>query len=98
MFHWNVIIYLAVFPTAVAFFAWYEAMDKIELSLLNVMQYLTPGFSVALAWMLLNETFNLLNAIGMLFVVGGVVLTSQPPPQKLPACKGLSADAKSINL
>jgi drug/metabolite transporter (DMT)-like permease len=80
-----VILYLAVFPTAVAFFAWYEAMDKIELSLLNVMQYLTPVFTVALAWMLLGESFNLLNALGMIFVVGGVLLTS----------KNRSADASS---
>jgi drug/metabolite transporter (DMT)-like permease len=76
-FHWSIIIYLAVFPTAVAFFAWYEAMDKIELSLLNVMQYLTPVFTVALAWMLLGESFNFFNALGVILVVAGVVLTSK---------------------
>ena len=76
-FQWGVIAYLAVFPTAIAFFAWYEAMDKIELSLLNVMQYLTPVFTVALAWVCLGESFNLLNAFGVLLVVGGVILTSK---------------------
>ena len=80
---WSVIAYLAVFPTAVAFFAWFEAMDKIELSLLNVMQYLAPAFTVVLAWLLLGERISLLNSFGIILVIAGVVLTSrQPVPSK----------------
>jgi drug/metabolite transporter (DMT)-like permease len=72
---WWVIVYLGVFPTALAFFAWYEAMDKIDLSLLSVMQYLTPVFTIFMAFFMLSEKISLLNALGILFVLGGVVFT-----------------------
>lgn len=70
---WSVVAYLGVFPTALAFFAWYEAMDKIELSLLNVMQYLTPVFTIFLAFFILGEKISLLNALGVLLVLAGVI-------------------------
>ncbi len=72
---WSVIIYLGIFPTAVAFYAWYEAMDTIELSLLSVMQYLTPVFTIFMAFLILGEKMSLLNALGILLVLGGVVFT-----------------------
>lgn len=71
---WSVIAYLCVFPTAVAFFAWFEAMDKINMSLLNVMQYLTPAFTIILAYMILGEKISPLNMTGILLVIAGVVL------------------------
>lgn len=71
---WSVIAYIAVFPTAVAFFAWFEAMNTIDLALLNVMQYLTPVFTILLAWVLLGERISLLNMIGIGIVMAGVML------------------------
>jgi drug/metabolite transporter (DMT)-like permease len=75
IFPWSVVIYLAVFPTAVAFFAWYEAMNKIELSLLNVMQYLTPVFTIILSWLFLGERFTEWKFLGLFLVLVGVALT-----------------------
>ena len=83
-FSWSVIAYLAIFPTAVAFFAWFEAMDKIDLSLLNVMQYLTPVFTIVLAWLILSEHISLLNAFGIILVIAGVVLISRQPSSSKP--------------
>jgi drug/metabolite transporter (DMT)-like permease len=74
--HWGVVLYIAVFPTAIAFFAWYEAMDRISLPLLNIMQYLTPLFTVLLAFLFFGETMNLLNIAGAIMVVGGVMIAS----------------------
>lgn len=71
---WGVIIYIAIFPTAIAFFAWFEAMDKIDLSLLNIMQYLTPVFTIVLACLILSERISLLNAFGITLVIAGVML------------------------
>ncbi len=73
-FTWSIIIYIAIFPTAIAFFAWFEAMDKIDLPLLNVMQYLTPVFTIILAWLILAERISLLNTIGIILVIAGVML------------------------
>ena len=72
---WATIAYLAIFPTAVAFFAWCEAMRRIEMSLINVMQYLTPVFTIALALLLLGERLTWLNGVGVLLVLSGVLLT-----------------------
>ncbi len=73
-FAWSLILYLAVFPTALAFFAWYEALRLIDLSLLNVMQYLTPAFTIVLAWCLLGERMQLTNALGVGIILAGVAL------------------------
>jgi len=71
---WSLILYMAIFPTALAFFAWYEALRLIDLSLLNVMQYLTPAFTIVLAWCLLGERMLWTNALGVGVVLAGVVL------------------------
>jgi len=71
---WSLIVYLAIFPTALAFFAWYEALRLIDLSLLNVMQYLTPAFTIVLAWCLLGERMLLTSALGVGIVLVGVTL------------------------
>lgn len=74
--HWLVIVYLAIFPTGLAFFAYNEAMDRIKLSLLNVMQYLTPLFTVAFAFVMLGEKMTLLSMGGAALIISGVALPS----------------------
>ena len=71
---WYYITYLVLFPTAVAFFAWYEAMARIDLALLNVMQYLTPLFTILLAWLLLGEHLSLSEWFGVARVLVGVIM------------------------
>lgn len=74
--NWLVILYLAIFPTAVAFVAWYEAMRRIPLALLNVMQYLTPPGALLLAWWLLDERIAMASWFGMALIMAGVMLVS----------------------
>ena len=73
---WMAVIYLALFPTAIAFFAWYEAMRLIKLSLLNVMQYLTPVFTILLAWAFLSERITAGQLYGIAVVILGIMLVS----------------------
>ena len=74
---WAAVIYMAIFPTAIAFFAWYEAMRLIRLSILNVMQYLTPVFTIFLAWLLLGERMTPWQAAGIAVIAGGIALVSR---------------------
>jgi len=74
MLAWSLILYMAIFPTALAFFAWYEALRLIDLSLLNVMQYLTPAFTIVLAWCLLGERMHLFSILGVGIILAGVAL------------------------
>lgn len=78
---WMAVLYLAVLPTAVAFFAWYEAMNRIELSLLNVMQYITPVATIFLAWILLRERLTGPQWLGIALVLAGVAVTGLKPGQ-----------------
>jgi drug/metabolite transporter (DMT)-like permease len=74
--HWMAIAYLAVFPTAVGYAAWYAALRLIRLSVLNVMQYLTPVFVIVLAWILLGERMSPVQWVGAAVVLSGVWLVS----------------------
>ena len=74
---WMVILYLSIFPTAIAYFAWSEALTEIKLSLLNITQYLTPVFTILLAWILLNESMSFFSILGACMVLGGVALTAK---------------------
>jgi len=76
---WLIVLYIAVFPTALAFLAWYKAMEKIDLHLLNVMQYITPVGTIILAYLLLGEKMNVLNLIGVVLVIAGIFITSIKP-------------------
>ena len=73
---WLLIAYIAVFPGAVAFFAYYEAMRLIELSLVNTMQYLTPACTIVLALLILNENVTYLNLLGIIVILAGILMTS----------------------
>lgn len=73
---WAAVGYIGLFPTAIAFFAWYEAMRLIKLSLLSVMQYLTPVFTLLLAWTFLGERMNLWQIAGIVVVLAGIALVS----------------------
>ncbi len=75
---WTLILYLAVFPTAVAFYAWYEAMRRIDLALLNVMQYLTPVCTILLAWVCLAERLGAWAWAGVALVAAGIALVGWP--------------------
>lgn len=72
---WAAVLYLALLPTAVAFYAWYEAMNRIEWALLNIMQYLTPVFTILLATLLLDERMKGIQVVGMALVLAGVLIT-----------------------
>lgn len=77
---WGVIAYIAIFPTAVAFLAWYEAMARLPLPLLNIMQYLTPVFTIILAWAILGERLTGAMIGGAALVLCGVALTTERQP------------------
>jgi drug/metabolite transporter (DMT)-like permease len=77
---WLIVVYIAIFPSAIAFFAYYEALRLIKLSLLNIMQYLTPVFTMFLAYFVLGEAVTLLNIVGIILVLSGVMMTTGKVP------------------
>jgi len=74
---WLLVLYLAVFPTAIGFYAWNAALNRVSLSVVNIMQYLTPIMTMGLAWLLLGESLDGFKFIGAAMVIGGVMLSSR---------------------
>lgn len=69
---WAEIIYLAIFPTAVAFVTWNIALKKMELWQSSMLQNLTPVVTCTGAWLLLGETMTPMNLLGVFLVLSGV--------------------------
>jgi drug/metabolite transporter (DMT)-like permease len=74
---WLLVLYLGVFPTAVGFYAWNAALNRVSLHIVNIMQYLTPLMTFVLAWAFLGESVTLLKILGAVMVVGGVAFVSR---------------------
>lgn len=70
------LLYLAVFPAAVANFAWAYAMSHATASRISSFLYLMPLVSVALAWAWLNEVPTLLSLVGGVLALAGVALVN----------------------
>lgn len=83
---WLLVLYLGIFPTAIGFYAWNAALNRISLHIVNVMQYLTPLLTFVMAWAFLGERVTLLKILGAVMVVGGVAFVSRarrnPGPPK----------------
>lgn len=69
---WVHILYIGIFPSALAFWAWYEAASKIPVKLLNISQFLTPAFTVILSIILLGEKPHLFQYMGIALVAAGI--------------------------
>ena len=76
---WPWLAYLAIFPTAVAYLAWYKGMERIDWALLNIIQCLTPVFTIVFARFVLGESLTWLKAIGAVLVVFGIVIAGHTP-------------------
>ena len=83
---WSILFYFGVFPTAAAFVFWNTAMLHLPLWKLNLMQNLTPLFTLMGAYFLLGEKLSPFGLAGMFIVLGSlsaiVLLTAKAPPQQ----------------
>ena len=69
------VVYLGVFPTAVAFTTWAYALTHMNASSLGVTTYLVPPITVLLGWLFLGEVPPALAFVGGALCLGGVALT-----------------------
>lgn len=72
---WAFVLYLAIFPTALGFFAWNAALSRVSLNLVNIMQYLTPIMTILMAWGILKESLNLFQITGIALVLSGIAFS-----------------------
>ena len=81
---WVWIVYLGVFPTALAFTTWAYALKRMGAARLSITTFLVPLIAIALAWMVLSETPQPLAYLGGALCVVGVLI-SRRKPRRVPA-------------
>jgi drug/metabolite transporter (DMT)-like permease len=73
------IVYLGLFPTAVAFATWAYALKRMSAGGLSSSSYLVPGLAVAMSWLLLGEAPGPLALAGGVLCLAGVAVTRLRP-------------------
>ncbi len=71
-----IILYLAVFPTALGFVFWYKALENLDASRLGPLQYIVPVGTALIAFFFLGESIRLASVIGMALVFLGIYLST----------------------
>jgi drug/metabolite transporter (DMT)-like permease len=75
---WASILALAVIPSVLAYGSYQIGVREVGPSVTGVFFYLIPVYGVLLATLLLGESFHLYHAVGLVLVVAGVVLATDP--------------------
>ncbi|MBW8480892.1 DMT family transporter [Actinomadura parmotrematis] len=68
-------LYLGVFPTAVAFTTWAYALARTSAGRMGATTYAAPALVVVLSWLLLGEVPALLTLAGGVLCLGGVAVS-----------------------
>jgi len=70
------IIYLGIFPTALGFVFWYQALEKLDAGQLGPLQYVVPVGTALIAFFILDERMKLASIAGMALVFLGIYLST----------------------
>ena len=73
------VVYLGLFPTAIAFATWAYALTRMSAGGLSSSSYLVPAIAVLLSWLLLGEVPAPLAFAGGALCLLGVAVTRLPP-------------------
>lgn len=71
------IVYLGVFPAAIAYVVWNFVFSRTTASIATSFMYLNPIVATFIAWLWLGEVPSALAGIGGLLALGGVIVTSK---------------------
>lgn len=71
---WIYMLFIAIFPGTIAFVASMVALNHLEASKASIIASIEPVAAVIIAWLVLTETINTLQAFGVVLVFVGVIL------------------------
>jgi drug/metabolite transporter (DMT)-like permease len=69
------LVYLGIFPTAIAFTTWAYALSLIDAGRLAATTYLVPGTTILISWLVLGEVPTVWALVGGVICLAGVGLT-----------------------
>jgi drug/metabolite transporter (DMT)-like permease len=70
-------VYLGVFPTAVAYVTYAYAFSRMDASVAASFLYLVPVLAYLIAWGWIGETPSLMSVVGGVIVLAGVFLVNR---------------------
>ncbi|WP_329536572.1 DMT family transporter [Streptomyces sp. NBC_01450] len=76
------VLYLGVFPTALAFTTWAYALARTTASRMGATTYAVPALVVAMSWLFLDEIPGLLTLAGGTLCLAGVAVSRSRPRPK----------------
>jgi drug/metabolite transporter (DMT)-like permease len=71
------VIYLGIFPAALAFLVWNYALSKVPASMLVSMLYISPVSAIIIGWIWLAEIPTMLAIIGGITAITGVLVVNR---------------------
>jgi len=87
------VVYLGVFPTALAFTTWAYALARTTAGRMGATTYLVPPVAILLSWGLLGETPAVLALAGGVLCLAGVFLARRTSRSPDPVSQDATADA-----
>jgi drug/metabolite transporter (DMT)-like permease len=80
------VVYLGLFPTAIAFTTYAFALQHMSASSLGVTTYLVPPITIAMAWLFLSEVPPAMAFVGGVLTLVGVAVARHRPrvPEVVP--------------
>jgi drug/metabolite transporter (DMT)-like permease len=70
------VVYLGVFPGAIAYSTWTYALSRMPASRLSTSLYISPVLAIAIAWGWIGEVPTVLSLLGGAVTLAGVLLTN----------------------
>ncbi|HUQ44317.1 MAG TPA: DMT family transporter [Candidatus Limnocylindria bacterium] len=87
------LVFLGIFPTAIAFTTWAFAMGRSSVGRLGSLTYLVPAIAIAIGWLLLAEVPQPLSFVGGAIAIAGVIVARSAPAR--PAAPTVVAGAEA---
>ena len=79
------VLYLGIFPAAIAYVLWNHALARMPASLLSSFLYLSPVLASFIAWVWLGEVPALLTVLGGAIAILGVILVQMKGQETKPS-------------
>jgi len=87
------VVYLGIFPTAIAFSTWAYALSRTAAGRLGSLTYLAPAIAIVIGWFVLGEAPAPAAFLGGAIAIGGVIFARSQPARRAAAVSAPAAEA-----